>query len=288
MTTSSDVLNRYLFEGLHARGELVQLDQSYKQIISNHNYPAAVSQLLGELMAATCLLTATLKFEGEISVQLQGDGPVKYAVINGNHQQQMRGVAKIDGELAGASLSELLGKANMIITIIPDKGERYQGIVALEGDSLSECLEHYFSTSEQLDTKIWLFADAEQAKAGGSLLQVVPDSDDKEQQLNDFDHISQLTSTIKADELFNLDANDLLYRLYHAEKVMMFEPQPVSFVCGCSEDKCLSAIANLGVDGIKEHLAEHQVFNMTCDFCLTQYRFDEAALSPLLTPKAQH
>ncbi len=288
MALNNDVLNRYLFEDLHARGELVQLDKSFKDIIDKHDYPPAVTQLLGELLAASCLLTATLKFEGEISVQLQGDGPVKYAVINGNNLQQMRGIAKVQGELTGDSLQQLMGKANMVITIIPKKGERYQGVVALEGQTLAQCLEHYFASSEQLATKIWLFADANTLQAGGSLLQVVPDSDDKERQLQDFDHIAQLTATLKAEEVYSLSANDLLYRLYHEQQVLLFDPQPVTFVCGCSADKCLSAIANMGKESILEHLAEHQNISMTCDFCKTKYQFDQQLLEPLLNPKAQH
>ncbi|NMP16998.1 Hsp33 family molecular chaperone HslO [Thalassotalea sp. Y01] len=280
----TDVLNRYLFDDLHARGELVQLDQSFKQIIENHNYPQPVSKLLGELMAATSLLTATLKFEGEIAVQIQGDGPVKYAVINGNHQQQMRGIAKVDGTIEGDSLQQMLGKANMVITVIPNKGERYQGIVALQGDSLAESLEHYFATSEQLATKIWLYADTDTVTAGGAFVQVLPDSEDKNQQMQDFEHISQLTATLKAEEVFSLPAEEILYRLYHEETVRMFEPQQVSFVCGCSEDKCLTAIANIGRDGIEEHLQEHGEININCDFCLREYRFDREKLKQLLNP----
>lgn len=284
MSTNTDVLNRYLFDNTHARGELVQLDKSFKEIISNHDYPAAVIDLLGQLMAATCLLTATLKFEGEISVQIQGNGPVKYAVINGDNLQQMRGIANIEGEIKGSSLQDLMGKANMVITIIPKQGERYQGVVALEGQTLAQCLEHYFATSEQLATKIWLFADTNNVQAAGCLLQVVPDSEDKQQQMSDFEHISQLTATIKAEELFSLDANEVLYRLYNQEQVRLFDPQAVSFVCGCSEDKCLAAISNMGKKAIIEHINEHQQINITCDFCKTNYHFDQEKLAPLLNP----
>ncbi len=288
MSSQSDVLNRYIFEDLHARGELVQLDTSFKTIIENHNYPKPVITLLGELMAATSLLTATLKFEGEIAVQLQGNGPVKYAVINGDHQQQLRGVASIQDTIVDDSLKGMLGKANMIITIIPKQGQRYQGVVALEGDTLAECLEHYFATSEQLDTKIWLFSDNEQVLAAGSLIQVLPDTEDKEKQQGDFDHISQLTATIKAEEIFGLPANELLYRLYHDEQVRLFEPQSVAFVCGCSESKCLDAIANMGKEAIESHLQKHGNFTITCDFCKTGYHFDRENLQPLLDPKSQH
>ena len=284
MITQNDVLNRYIFDNLHARGELVQLKQSFSDIIDNHNYPPAVTQLLGELLSATCLLTATLKFEGEISVQIQGDGPVKYLVINGDNEQNMRGIASVTGPITGTGLHDLMGQANMVITITPKNGERYQGVVALEGETLSDCLEHYFQTSEQLDTKIWLFTDPEQHLSAGCLLQVLPDSEDKQQQMQDFEHVSQLANTIKAEEIFSLDANDLLYRLYHDEEVRIFEPQTVKFVCGCSEDKCLAAIANIGRDGIEQHLAEQGAISITCDFCKSEYVFDANKLKPLLNP----
>ena len=196
MTQTTDILNRYLFEEHHVRGELVQLQQSYQDIIANHNYPQGVRILLGELLAATCLLTATIKFDGEISVQLQGNGPISYMVINGNQQQQMRGIARInDQALAekGTNLKTLIGKGNMIITIRPSQGEAYQGIVALEADNLADCLAHYFDTSEQIPTKIWLFSQDETQQVAGSLIQFLPaaddDNDNKEQQTTDFEHL---------------------------------------------------------------------------------------------------
>ncbi|TLU65814.1 Hsp33 family molecular chaperone HslO [Thalassotalea litorea] len=288
MSENFDVLNRYLFDELHVRGEIVQLKQCFDDIIGVHDYPQAVTQLLGELLAATCLLTATLKFEGEISVQLQGDGPLAFAVINGDHQQQMRGVAQVNGAISGSNLTDMLGKANMVITITPKHGERYQGIVALEGDTLSQCLEHYFETSEQLTTKIWLSVDAERRQASGMLLQVLPDSDDKQQQLTDFEHVSQLTATVKDEELFLLEAEQLLYRLYHQEKVRLFEPQAVSFKCGCSEDKCLAAIMNLSKQEIEDHIEEYMTIDMTCDYCQKTYHFDRQKLQIILNPQTQH
>ena len=136
---ANNVLNRYLFEDLSVRGELVQLDEAYQQIISSKEYPAAIQKLLGELLVSTTLLTATLKFEGSITMQLQGDGPVSLAVINGDHDQKIRGVARFEGDIADdAGLHDLMGKGYLVITIDPKKGERYQGIVALEGDTLNE------------------------------------------------------------------------------------------------------------------------------------------------------
>ena len=277
---TTDVLNRYLFNDMHVRGELVQLSKSYQSIIKNHNYPIGVRLLLGELMVATCLLSATLKFEGEITVQLQGDGPIGYMSVNGDHNQKMRGIAKLKPEqeqTTAKSLHELIGKGTMVITIRPEKGEAYQGVVALEEETLAECLAHYFEVSEQIPTKIWLFSDDERQQVAGSLVQLLPDGDGSTENLSkqqsDFEHISQLTNTIKADEVFTLEAQALLYRLYHQEKVSLFEPQTVSYQCGCSQDKCLAAISQIEPTEIESILAEQSKISMTCDYCLTTYDF---------------
>lgn len=286
--TSHDVLNRYLFEDLYVRGELVQLNKSYQQTIENHNYPQGVRVLLGELMAATCLLTATLKFEGDVTVQLQGDGPVGYMSINGNEKQQMRGIARLTEETQATGLKALMGKGNMVITIRPNQGQAYQGVVALEEETLAGCLAHYFDVSEQIPTKIWLFSDDENKQVGGSLIQLLPGSDesdggDKEKQQSDFEHLAQITNTIKTEELFSLDAEQLLYRLYHQEKVRLFDPQNVSFVCGCSAEKCLAAIAQMEPVEIKAVIEEQGSVNMTCEYCATSYVFDEQQLAPYLS-----
>jgi molecular chaperone Hsp33 len=292
MTMSQfNVLNRYLFTDAHARGELVQLSSSFKSIIKNHNYPVGVEKLLGELLSATCLLTATLKFEGDITVQLQGDGPVGYMSVSGNNNQQMRGIAKMAEETSAETLQTLIGKGTMIITIRPSVGEAYQGVVALDKDNLADCLAHYFEVSEQIPTKIWLFSDTEQQLTAGALVQLLPDGDgsieNKEKQLTDFEHLCQLTNTIKSEEVFSLEAEALLYRLYHQEQVNIFEPQAVTYVCGCSADKCLSAISQIEPSEIKAILAEQGKISMTCDYCITTYDFDELSLQSFIS-KVNH
>jgi molecular chaperone Hsp33 len=282
VTVKTDVLNRYLFDGKHARGELVQLTKTYQEIIDLHKYPLGVQTLLGELVAATCLLTATLKFQGEITVQLQGDGPIGYMSVNGDHNQNMRGIARVSEPTKGACLRDLIGKGTMVITIRPEKGEAYQGVVALDEDNLADCLSHYFEVSEQIPTKIWLFSKADNTQVAGSLLQLLPDGDDKEKQLSDFEHLCQLTNTIKDEEIFTLDAETLLYRLYHQEDVRLFEPQSVSYQCSCSEQKCLTAIAQVAPSELASIIEEQGCVTMTCDYCLTTYKFDDKSLEAFM------
>ncbi|HDY7868158.1 TPA: Hsp33 family molecular chaperone HslO [Vibrio vulnificus] len=278
---ASNVLNRYLFEDLSVRGELVQLDEAYQRIISSKDYPAALQKLLGELLVSTTLLTATLKFEGSITIQLQGDGPVSLAVINGDNEQKIRGVARWEGHIADdATLHDMMGKGYMVITIEPKKGERYQGIVGLEGDNLEQVLEGYFERSEQLKTRIWIRTGEHEGKAhaAGMLIQVVPDGTGSE---NDFEHLEQLTNTVKSEELFTLPANELLYRLYNQEQVRLFEPQNVEFRCGCSRERSGAAIVTVDKNEIYDILASDGSVSLHCDYCGTTYSFDESDVNKL-------
>ena len=269
-----DQLHRYLFENYAVRGELVTVSNTWKQVLENHDYPLAVKAILGELLVATSLLTATLKFAGDITVQLQGDGPMSLAVINGNNRQQLRGVARVQGDVPeDADLKTLVGNGYLVITITPEEGERYQGVVGLEGDTLAACLEDYFMRSEQLPTRLFIRtgeADGQPA-AGGMLLQVLPAQDT---QAEDFEHLAVLTETIKADELFILDAEDVLWRLYHEEEVTLYDPQDVEFKCTCSRERCADALKTLPDEEVDSIIAEEGEIDMHCDYCGNHYIFN--------------
>ncbi|WP_369789498.1 Hsp33 family molecular chaperone HslO [Rouxiella sp. WC2420] len=272
--SNKDQLHRYLFNHHAVRGELVSLSETFQQIVAGHDYPAEVKNLLGEMLVATSLLTATLKFDGDITVQVQGDGPLKLAVINGNNLQEMRGVARLQGEIAPEStLKQMLGNGYMVITISPSEGERYQGVVGLEGETLAECLEDYFMRSEQLPTRIFIRTGESEGKAaaGGMLLQVLPA---QETDAEEFSHLAQLTTTIKAEELFTLPANEVLYRLYHQEEVTLYEPQDVCFKCTCSRQRCADALLTLPDEEVLEMLEEDEKIDMHCDYCGSHYVFD--------------
>ncbi|WP_133405256.1 Hsp33 family molecular chaperone HslO [Parashewanella tropica] len=277
---SIDKLHRYLFDNADVRGEMVQLQDSYQQIIHAHTYPKALQLLLGELMAATSLLTATLKFSGDIAVQIQGNGPVSLAVINSNDKQQHRGVARWEGNIADdASLSDMFGKGYVVITLTPTDGERYQGVVELNKPTLAECIEAYFMQSEQLPTHLWLFADGKQA--GGMFLQVLPASGNNVKSDDDFDHLTQLTHTIKPEELFGLPATEVLHRLYHQEQVRLFDPVDVSFKCSCSKERTGQALLSLPQTEVEAMLADLGEIRMGCEYCNTHYKFDSIDVAAL-------
>lgn len=278
---ANNTLHRYLFEDLSVRGELVQLDDAYQQIISSKEYPKPVQNLLGELLVATTLLTATLKFEGSITLQLQGDGPVSLAVINGDNNQKVRGVARFEGEIAeDATLHQLMGRGYLVITISPKEGERYQGVVALEGENLAQCFEGYFERSEQLKTRLWLRLGEYEGKphAAGMLLQVMPDGTGSD---SDFEHLEQLTDTIKNEELFGLPAEDVLYRLYNQDKVQLFEPQDVEFFCGCSRERSGGAIITIDRAEVDDIIKTEGKISLHCDYCGTSYDFDSIDVANL-------
>lgn len=274
-----DMLHRFLFQEKHVRGELVQVADSLDHMLQNHHYPLPVKQLLAELVVATSLITATLKFDGEIAVQLQGDGPIKFAAVNGDNNQNFRGVVRLQSELSGDSFRELIGEGYMIVTITPKQGERYQGIIPLTGDTLTSTLEGYFAQSEQLPTRLYIFSDiGVKNSAAGLLLQVLPV--DPIKAAEDFAELVVLADTITATELLSLPAEQMLYRLFHQEQVELFPAQHVRFVCGCSRHKCETALFSIGKEALAEHIAEGKL-EMTCEYCNMCYQFNPTELQKI-------
>jgi len=278
----SDQLQRFIFDDYQIRGEIARAHDSYREIISNHQYSPEVANILGELLVATCLLTATLKFEGKIAVQLQGDGPVSMAVINANQDLELRGTARVEGETTGLSFRELVGKGHLMITITPEGGERYQGIISLDKNSLSECLEDYFAQSEQLPTRIILHAsNAEQPQAAGLLIQTLP-AVDEENHEEQFQHVTTLAATVKEEELYTLPNDQLLYRLYHQETVHLFTEKAITFKCSCSRERCLSSLSSISTEELQDILKEQGAIDMHCEYCGRDYHFKEDDLQILL------
>ena len=272
-----DQLHRFLFEQHAVRGEMITVDETFHHILENHDYPEAGKMLLGELLVATSLLTATLKFDGDITVQIQGDGPVKLAVINGNNLQQMRGVARVDGPVvAGSTLQQMIGNGFIVITITPKQGERYQGIVAIEGNSIEESIDAYFRQSEQLPTRLFIRVSEQDGKAiaGGMLLQVLPAAGESSHEF--FDHLVQLTATIKGKELSELDVKEVLHRLYHEEDVTLYDPQSVEFRCTCSRERCEASLATLTHEDVMDILHKDGKIDMECEYCGSHYVFIES------------
>ena len=291
-----DTLHRFLFEHFSVRGEVVHLDSSYRAVLERYDYPPAVAELLGQALAAAALLSATIKFEGSLIIQLQGPGAVRLVVAQCDYRRHLRGLARWEGEVSAAPLAELMGEARMVITIDPGHGrKRYQGIVPLEGAAtLAEALERYFRQSEQLGTRFWLAA--EEGRAAGLLLQQVPLADEggfsgtgrEEEQQEHWRRVELLAATVSAGELVELPAEELLYRLFNEEEVRLFEAEPVSFRCGCSRERIETTLRQLGRAEVESIIAEHGAVKVACEFCNQRYIFDPVDAEGLFTGSLQH
>lgn len=266
-----DTLTRFMFEHAEVRGESVRLDATWRAVLARHHYPEPVKKLLGEMMAACALLAATLKFEGALIMQMQGSGPVTLLVVECDSEFHLRATAKWRDELAHDDVRALLGDGKFVITIDPKTGgQAYQGIVALEGATVAEVLEHYMLRSEQLETRLWLASDSHQAC--GLLLQRLPEktSDDEDA----WNRALNLAGTLTPEELLSLPAREVLHRLFHEEDLRLFEPQPVSFRCTCSRDRVTAMLRMLGLDEVRSILSEQGRIDVDCEFCNQHYSFD--------------
>jgi molecular chaperone Hsp33 len=223
------------------------------------------------MMAAAALLSATLKFEGSLIMQMQGSGPVQLLVVEATSEQTLRATAKWDGDLAEGNVTELLGAGRFVISIVPSNGKQaYQGVVSIEGESIAQVLEHYMAKSEQLETRLWLASDSRQA--AGMLLQKLPAAHSED--ADAWDRATRLGETIKREELLALPAPEIIRRLYHEEDVRVFEPRPVAFRCSCSLDRVTSMLRMLGHDEVRSIIQERGNVEVDCEFCGRHYFFD--------------
>ena len=278
MTTNKDHLSRFLFEELGVRGEIVSLDASFQAALALHQYPAVVAEQLGQVLAASVLLSATLKFDGSLILQIQGDGPISMLVAQSSNQQTVRGLALWDGEVEAGNLASLFGDGRLVLTIKPTKGKAYQGIVSLEGDSLSDALESYFAQSEQLKTRLWFAVNAD--KAVGLLVQELPA---RAGQQADWERVEMLADTITDNELLNLPSNDVIHRLFHEESIRLYQPQTVIFKCDCSREKVEAGLLTVGQAELLSLIKEKGSVETHCDFCNKHYHFDAVDIEQLFS-----
>ncbi|MBH2034020.1 MAG: Hsp33 family molecular chaperone HslO [Pseudomonadales bacterium] len=280
----ADFSQRFLFDDSDVRGELVALHESYQHVLAKHDYPPAVAQLLGELMAAAALLVGTLKFDGLLVLQARSSGAVPLLMVECSSARELRGIARYESAQLGelATLSELMPDGVLAITVEPTQGQRYQGIVDLEGADLAACLTNYFQTSEQLATRFWLHADGRRAR--GLLLQQLPadrllDADERQES---WLHLLTLANTLSAEELLALDNETLLHRLYHEETLRLFEPNTLGFRCSCSRERSGNALVSLGLEDAENLVAEQGgAVVIDCQFCNERYSFDAADVAQL-------
>ncbi|MBE9400008.1 MAG: Hsp33 family molecular chaperone HslO [Acinetobacter sp.] len=276
----SELRQRFYIENCPVRGEVVHIENVLQTILAQRDYPQAIQILLGEMLTATALLASTLKIKGRISLQIQAAGTFKWAMAECNHLGELRASADYEedprffqAENSSTVLKSLVNPV-LFINIEPEFGERYQGIVALEQDSLAGCLMQYYDLSAQIPTKIVLASSAE--RAGGLLIQLLPRNSEEEQQRVDEDlwpRLTLLTETLKPQELTDLTATEILYRLYNEEDVRLPEVEQLKFGCTCSKERCATALEQIGIDAVRETLEFQNPITMDCQFCSTRYSF---------------
>nr|WP_298728750.1 Hsp33 family molecular chaperone HslO [uncultured Steroidobacter sp.] len=293
-----DCLHRFLFEHFPIRGHIVHLDASWRALLEHREYPRVIRDTLGEAVAASVLLAATLKFEGTLSLQLKGQGPMHLMLAQCSDRLGVRAVARYKEAEYRPDLASLSGEGNLTVTVEnEDLSQRYQGIVPLTGERLSDCLRNYFETSEQLPTRLWLHAD--EHGASGLLLQRLSDDSVKSRiagsrvhemnraEIDDaWNRVQLLGDTLKPEELQTLSDRNILRRLFAEDDVRLFESAPVFFKCRCSRERVVGMLKALGPEEVRSVLAEQGHVEVRCDFCNRAYRFDSVDVEQLFANAA--
>jgi molecular chaperone Hsp33 len=305
-------LHKFLFDGLPVRGMIVRLTDAWTEILARRRaddaasgWPWPVAEMLGEMAAAGVLMQSNIKFNGALVMQIFGEGPVKVAVAEVQHDLSLRVTAKVVGEVSsGAHLQDLVnvnGRGRCAITLDPKERvpgqQAYQGVVPLNAThgagkpNLADVLEHYMRQSEQLDTKLVLAAN--ETVAAGLLIQRLPaegegnlggrEPIDPSEQLEHFNRIATLASSLTGDELLQLDIETILRRLFWQEKILRFDPQTPRFACTCSRERVAGMIRGLGQEEADSILAERGEIDVSCDFCGQHYRFDAVDAAEVFT-----
>ena len=302
-TAGQDTLQKFIFDNAAVRGQFIDVSHTWQEVVSRHAYPLAVKKVLGEMVAAAALLSANLKFNGAIIMQIHGDGPVRLMVVECDSELRLRATAKLgEGKTLAddASLTDMLnatGKGRFVITLDPtDKmpGQQpYQGIVPLDGDDMATVIENYMLRSEQLDTRLWLGADDQVSR--GLLLQKLPRHSGKDDQivqaseaedLETWNRAVMLASTLKQPELLSTDIQTLMNRLFWEETIRVFEPAHPQFHCGCTREKVGNMLKMLGPEEVNSALDDLGQLAINCDFCGKHYGFDKVDCAQLFATDA--
>lgn len=295
MSSTFDHCQRFIFENTRLRGEIVRITTSWQQLISRHDYPENIRNVLGECVAAALLLSSTLKYQGSVTLQIQGKGPVHLLVVQVTSEKTFRAVVEFKPEASSClSLAEMFADANLIMTLESSRHkERYQSIIALNHATLSAAIDEYFGRSVQLRTRLWLGSSAD--SIGGLLLQEMPETPTIKSDESYWEHIQILSETITTEELCGLHTEQILHRLYHQETVRLFDADPIRFYCPCSKARFSSSLASLGRAEVGEIIATQGIIHIQCDFCLQEYEFDRVDVEAMFAenmvsevPKSTH
>ena len=272
---SADSIIPFAFESLPVRGALIQMSRSWRRMQRDHDYDTLITETLGHATAATGLIAQSLKFDGTITLQIQGSGALQMLVMQCTSDLNMRGMASVHEGTATDNFRDLTKDAHCAISV--DSGERpYQGIVAIEGESLSSSLEHYFDRSVQVPSHVALVANDN--VAGGVLLQQMPGEGMDE---DDWNRLQFLVQTLTTKD-FDGDAGlALIGKLFAEDDVRVHEKRAVNFQCRCSNQKVEEVLKMLGEKESREALDENDEIEVVCEYCGEKRLFDSVDVSRL-------
>ncbi|HAT1793927.1 TPA: Hsp33 family molecular chaperone HslO [Legionella pneumophila] len=268
----ADTLQRFIFEHANIRGEIVHIEKTFQNIMNQRDYPPMVKNLLGEALVSCLLLASSIKFEGNLSLQFQGDERLSLLLVQCDHNLNIRGFAKCAEGLEIADYAAAFLQGQMVITISQDnQTQAYQSLIPIQSTSMSENLMTYFAQSEQIATRVWLAVNEDMA--AGMLLQLMPGQDTIQRE-QFWEYAVQLGQTVTENELLTIDNQTLLYRLYHETELRIFESRSTRFQCRCNQDKMKQVITVLGEEEATDLIKEKGKIEITCDFCNQKYTFD--------------
>lgn len=295
MTVADDFILPFQVGGGAVRGRIVRLGPAIDAILKPHGFSDAASELLGEATTLAALMGSSLKFDGKLIFQAQGDGEVRMLVADYASDGAVRATASLNGAAASRGLARLMGKGHLAITI--DQGpdmERYQGVTPIEGRTLEEAAVGYFDQSEQIPTavrlavgKVYRPGGDEEWRAGGVIVQFMPGEGGarergeavlkSEEDEEAWSRAAAFLNTTQADELLDpgLTAEDLLFRLFHEDGVRVFEPRPLSARCSCNADKIAAVLSRYAPEDLSD-MADEGRIKVSCEFCRRDYWFDSS------------
>lgn len=275
----SDTLQRFIFEHASIRGEIVHIEETYQTIMSQRNYPPMVKNLLGEALVSCLLLASSIKFQGSLNLQFQGDKRLPLLLVQCDHELNVRAFAQFAEHLETTDYASAFLQGQMVLTINQDnQTNAYQSMVPLQSTSMSENLMNYFAQSEQVSTRVWLAVN--ENAAAGMLLQLMPGQDTLQRE-QFWEYAVHLGQTVSEHELLTLDNETLLYRLYHETEIRIFDTRKTGFKCRCNLDKMKQVLTVLGEEDANELLKEQGEVSIRCDFCNQKYTFDSIDIAML-------
>jgi molecular chaperone Hsp33 len=298
---SMDVLHRFSFIDLPIRGQWVRLETSLAEATQFRVYPKPIHEMLGQMLAAVAMVADNIKFSGAVTLQSRGDGDLLRSLAECKDQAFLRGIMHLqdpDNEtVTEQPLAQWLGNGQLALSLIPDKEtgmQPYQGFVSLEYDTLAQCLEHYFVTSEQLETCLNFASDssATSPSVTGLLLQRLPNNPQATEieidaALDAWHTLTTLAATVTDEELSQLDAQTLLYRLFHEHPCRLHEPRELSYRCTCSREKTDTTLMMLGSNDLGALIEEQSEITVDCEFCGNRYSYDRASATKVLNELAE-